>query len=485
MMRAGSPVRRRFLTIGTVGLILAALGGPGRKTGGGRAGDYWVQRRRIRPGRHRVRPRAGGARRLIECNRFALFLAAVVPFAAEPPAVDFTTDIRQVTSGPKHHFFGYIGHVQTIPWNKSGRFIVALQTGFQDRMPEPAETADIVLLDTRDGYAVRVVDRTRAWNFQQGTMLYWNPDAPETQFFFNDRDPETNAVFCVLFDIAKGRNGGRIAEYRFDDTPVGNGGTMQRGGWFAGINYGRLARLRPVTGYPGAADWTAGTRRHPENDGIFKVHVKTKEKRLLVSFKRLADALRGQHPDIDEKEIFVNHTLWNRDDSRLFFFVRGDFDRPDRRLDVPFTIKADGSDLRPLALHIGGHPEWESGHVMIGRRGRDQILFDMIKQEFTGILGTPEIFPNPGGDVALSPDGRWFVNGHADGGKNYYTVLRRADGAWVRTAGLDQNGYTAGNLRIDPSPCWNRNSTQILAAAADREKTRQMFLITMIMKSKP
>src|SRR5688572_24745680 len=155
-------------------------------------------------------------------------------------------------------------------------------------------------------------------------MLYWNPEAPETQFFFNDRDPNTHEVFCVLFDVSKGENGQRVAEYRFKGASIGSGGVAQRGGWFLGINYGRLARLRPVTGYPGAHDWTADRKKHPDDDGLFKVDVKTKEKKLLVSYKQLADALRAKHPDIDEQELFLNHTLWSRDDGRIFFFVRAD-----------------------------------------------------------------------------------------------------------------------------------------------------------------
>jgi hypothetical protein len=124
--------------------------------------------------------------------------------AADPAGnaqADFSTRVRQVTFGPKHHFFGYFGHVQTIPWNKSGRYLLGLQTDFQERMPEPGEAAEIVLLDTQKNYEPRVIDRTRGWNFQQGAMMYWNPEAPETQFFFNDRDPKTHEVFCVLFDV--------------------------------------------------------------------------------------------------------------------------------------------------------------------------------------------------------------------------------------------------------------------------------------------
>jgi hypothetical protein len=393
------------------------------------------------------------------------------------PRADFTVEIKQITFGPKHHFFGYIGHVRTIPWNRDGRYILTLQTDFQERMPAPGEAAQIVLLDARDNYAPRVIERTRAWNFQQGAMMYWNPAQPETQFFFNDRDPGTHDVFCVLFDIAKGR---RIAEYRFADTPIGNSGVAQHGGWFLGINYGRLARLRPVTGYPGARDWTRGVR-HPTDDGIFKINPVTKRKQLLVSYKQMADALRATHPEVDGKDLFINHTLWSRNDRRIFFFVRGDFEVRERRLDAPFTMRADGTDLRPLALHIGGHPEWESDTRMIGVRGREQILFDVERQEVAGALGSPEIFPNPGGDVALSPDGEWFVNGHGAQGKNYYNILRRADGAWQRTAGFDQGGYITGELRIDPSPTWNRDGTQILVCAVGQgePKTRQLFVITL------
>ncbi len=102
--------------------------------------------------------------------------------ADDQVATELTAEARQITYGPQHHFFGYFGHVRTSPWNASGRYLVALRSEFQERMPKPGEAAEIVLLDARNNYAERVVERTRAWNFQQGTMLYWNPEAPETQF---------------------------------------------------------------------------------------------------------------------------------------------------------------------------------------------------------------------------------------------------------------------------------------------------------------
>ncbi|HEY2573927.1 MAG TPA: hypothetical protein VGH65_07655, partial [Verrucomicrobiaceae bacterium] len=340
--------------------------------------------------------------------RLTLFLL----FSLAALGADLSVSVRPLTQGPLHHFFGYIGHVRTIPWNASGRYILALQTKFQDHMPGPDDAADVVLIDSQNHDAIEVVEHSRGWNPQQGTMLYWNPRAAETQFFFNDRDPATQEIFCVLYDIAQQR---RMAEYRYPDASFGNSGVAQHGGWFCGINYARLARLRPVTGYPEARDRTIGVQ-HPDNDGIFKVNVATKEKSLLVSYKQLADHLRATHPEVDGKELFINHTLWNRDDDLIYFFVRGDFDKKNSQCNVPCVIRPDGTGLRALSEFIGGHPDWAEGHRMIGAQGDDQILYDMDAQKRAGILGGHKIFPKPGGDVALSPDGAWFVNGHGDKG---------------------------------------------------------------------
>jgi len=415
-------------------------------------------------------------------NYLALLIVALVSLEA-PAASRPSLSVRQITFGPENHFFGYIGHVQNIPWNGSGRYILALQTTFQDHMPRPEDAAKVVLIDTHNDNAVRVVDRTHAWNPQQGTMFYWNPASPKTQFFFNDRDLETGHVFCVLFDISKGPHGRRVREYRFEDTPIGNSGVAQNGGYFLAINYGRLDRLRRVTGYPGAFDWTASVR-HPDDDGIFKVNIATGKKELLVSFRELARALRPTHPTVDQTALFINHTLWNRDGDRIFFFARGDFNKRDSRINAPFIIKPDGSALTLQKLFIGGHPEWDEGHRMIGRIDEWQVIHDVDRQLIVGVLGNPDIFPNPEGDIALSPDGKWFVNGYKDrsAGKNFYTLYRRSDGAYIRSPGFDIGRWTSGDLRQDPSPCWNRDGTQVLVPglADDGRKTRQLFVIELV-----
>ena len=199
----------------------------------------------------------------------------------------FALDITQITHGPdENHFFGYIGHAQTIPWSPDGRYIVALRTTFQDHMPEAGEAADIILIDTHNDYAVEKVDETQGWNPQQGTMLFWDRDTSHNRFLFNDRD-ENGKVFTVLYDADSKT---RVREYRFKDTPFGNSGLAQQGGWFCGLNYARMARLRRVTGYVGTWDWTEGVA-YPEDDGIFKVNIETGEMEVIVPFAEMAEAI--------------------------------------------------------------------------------------------------------------------------------------------------------------------------------------------------
>jgi len=417
----------------------------------------------------RCRPKPAAAATLAAGVILACHLGAT---ASEP-----TLFFQQLTHGPKHHFFGYIGQCRTIPWSGDGHYLLALQASFLDRMPGPKDEAEVVLLDTQADHRLRVVDRSRAWNPQQGTMLHWDPHQPSTRFFFNDRDPKSGKVFAVLYDIAEGR---RLREYRFEDTPVGNSGVAQGGGWFLAINYARLARLRPVTGYPGAYDWTRG-QPAPADDGIFRVDAETGQKQLIVSFAQLKEKLRGLDPGIERRHLFINHTLVNRNSDRVYFYCRADFEsEPEsKRLNVPFTVRPDGTELTVQRVFIGGHPDWAEGVQIIGAKDKQQVVYDVLTQQIVRVLGGASIFPNPGGDIAVSPDGRWLVNGHSDSGGNAYTFLDLTTGRVLRSPVLRVGTWSSKELRLDPAPCWNRSNDAIVVTGLADDGTRQMFLLQL------
>ena len=425
-------------------------------------------------------------KQILKLSGLTMFLGIALAISqhtlAQTPSFDLKTE--QVTSGTKHHFFGYIGQCQTIPWNASNRYILGLEIDKIDRLPTPEEYATVIIVDTHNDNKIIRLDKCHAWNPQQGTMFYWNPLKPETQFFFNDRDIKTGKVFTVLYDIEKKK---RVREYKFDDTPIGNGGVAADGSAWLGINYGRLARLRLVTGYPEALDWSKDEIA-PENDGIFIVDAKTGKKRLLVSYRQLETELKKSNPDLDHTGLFINHTLWNRDSDKVYFFVRGGWskrmtDKGDK-VNTPCSINADGTGLVLHEQFIGGHPEWDNNNILIGREGKKQIRYDVEKKKFVGQIGTPEMFPNPEGDISLSPDGDWFVNGYGKNGKNYYAVINRSTGAFARTEGIDKGEYS-GDIRIDGAPRWNRTNDAILIPGIDKNKTRQMFMIRVVPSEKP
>jgi len=418
-----------------------------------------------------------GLRRTVYLFLIVFALHGMTAWGSESANLKLT--VEQLTSGTKHHFFGYIGQCQTIPWNASGRYVLGLEIDRIVRLPTPGEFATVILVDTHHDNKIIRLDKCHAWNPQQGTMFYWNPLKPETQFFFNDRDVKTGKVFTVLYDIEEKK---RVHEYKFHDTPIGNGGVAADGSAFLAINYGRLARLRPVTGYPEALDWSQDEIA-PENDGIFIVDIRTGEKRLLVSYRQLEKELKKREPGLDHKGLFINHTLWNRDSDRVYFFVRAGWNEKGvknkgDKVNTPCSIHADGTGLTLHEQFIGGHPEWDENNILIGRQGDKQIYYDVEKKKIVGQLGTPKMFPQPEGDISLSPSGEWFVNGYGDRktNKNYYAVYHRTDGAFVRSEGIDRGTYS-GDIRIDPAPRWNRSNDAILIPGIAENGTRQMFVL--------
>ncbi|MFT5468600.1 MAG: hypothetical protein ACI8UO_003710 [Verrucomicrobiales bacterium] len=410
--------------------------------------------------------------RLVSICASAIILICFQAQSAEPAAT-----VEQITNGPKHHFFGYVGHGGTIPWNASGRYIVALRVDFHDRMPQPDEAAEIILIDTQNDYRVELLDRTLAWNLQQGTMLFWNPDAAETQFLFNDKDPETGVVFTVLYDIAERR---RVREFRFGSESIANGGVSPAGKYFAGINYGKITRSREVISYPGATDHTAEENpANPDSDGVFRVETATGDRQLLVSYAQLSDLIlttaknREKLGDPDKYPIYAHHTMWSRDGEWIFFLVRG---KQNKRPDQACAVRFDGSDLRKVPY--AGHPEWSEKNelVLASKEHGSYNLYDVAAEKWTGQLGGPGVFPDTMDDNALSPDGSWHVGSQKIGDECFYTFYRLADGHWFRAPPVPTKAG-GGVVRIDPAPRWNRAGDTILAPGLAEDGTRQLFLV--------
>ena len=211
----------------------------------------------------------------------------------------------------------------------------------------------------------------------------------------------------------------------------------------------------------------------------------------MVSFATLADLLRDDLPHVDNTGLFINHTLWSRTDDRILIYVRGGWNTSSlraKRINEFFSMYADGSHLTRHETFPGGHPEWGLNNTLIGALDRKQIVYDVDSQKVVRILGDRNIFPNPEGDIALSPDGNRLVNGYGKRleyinrventqAENIYVIYNMQDGSYFTTPGMDRGLYQSGDVRLDPAPCWRRDSKAIAVPALAKDGTRQTFVI--------
>ena len=390
--------------------------------------------------------------------------------------------VEQLTQGPNHHFFGYIGQSLTIPWSKNGDRILCLSAPFHDHLAGKGEPANVNIIYANkkndNSFKIEKIDESQGWNHQQGTMFYWNPDSPQNQFFFNDRDSKSGVVYTVLYDLSKGR---RIKSYKYENKSFGNSGVCPTGKYFLAINYARMARLRPVTGYKGSYDWSEGIAA-PKEDGIAIIDIKTGVKKILLSFKQMAEGLDKKGFDAKGRNLYINHTLWSRDGKWIYFFVRAGWksDKDGREgLNAACSVKVDGTQFFAGHRHIGGHPEWGNGTEIIGSYENKQIVYDIITQKIKRTIGSKKIFPQPGGDISLSPNSNWLVNGYNDkAGTNFYSLMNLKTGDWVNTPSFNTGIYKK-DLRIDPAPRWNHDNNKILVSGLDKNGIRQLFVMSL------
>src|SRR6266567_4054528 len=80
--------------------------------------------------------------------------------------------LSAVTSGPKHHFFGYY---DKCPWNASATLLLAHEAAFNDRPPGAEDKVTIGVVSLGDRNRFQPLATSRAWNWQQGSMLQCLP----------------------------------------------------------------------------------------------------------------------------------------------------------------------------------------------------------------------------------------------------------------------------------------------------------------------
>jgi hypothetical protein len=271
--------------------------------------------------------------------------------AAETLPEDSLPPVRQITRGPKFHWFGYYDKFQFSPDN---RFVLANEVDFEHRSPTADDVIRLGMVDTQDDDKWIELGTTRAWNWQQGCMLQWLPGS-EREIAWNDR--EGDRFVCHIMDVdIRARRTLPYPVYNF--SPDGKTGIAS--------DFARLNDCRPGYGYAGIPD----ARKHmpaPEEIGLWRINIQTCKRELLFS---LADAAKIPYTGEPRMAFtagathWFNHLLFNTDGSRIFFLHRW---RVGRGFGTrAFTINPAGSE--PFILDPHGHTShfiWrDPQHVM-------------------------------------------------------------------------------------------------------------------------
>jgi len=388
-------------------------------------------------------------------------------FAADKPALP-KFKVTRLTSGPRHHFFGYYG---ICPWSKSQRRMVCLRSDFQDHFPAADEPASIGLVDCETGKFTRI-SQTKAWNLQQGAMLHWNPLNPDTEIIHNDR--RDNEIVSVILDVNSGRK--RVL-------PRAVSAVSNNGRYALSLTYGRLARLRKTVGYLGTTDPNPNSPA-PNNDGVFLMDLVSGKSKLVVSIEKVQSMLVENHPELQSRHMWFNHTVFNRADTRFFFLARSKESSGGLQTGM-FTANIDGSDLREVVPYGSrvSHFDWRNDKQIIATfnykgGGRKHVLFTDGRGDYK-VIG--QGFLDFDGHCSFSPDRRWLVTDrkHRDTLEQSLLLYNIETKQRIVLGKFDmlEKRYLSGDLRCDFHPRWNRTGDAICIDAIDRDTaTRQLHI---------
>lgn len=302
---------------------------------------------------------------------------------------------RVITRGPRHHWFGYYDKLEFDP---TGRYILGMQVDFEHRAPRPDDVIQIGMVDLQDGDRWIELGQSTAWCWQQGCMLQWLPGSKST-VVWNDRDGdryvsrilnvETRAVRTIPYPIYALSPDGKTA---------------------IGVDFRRLADVRPGYGYNGFADPHADEQR-PNGSGIYRFDLATGRGRMILGIGDVAGFGR-ELPSMKDTKHWFNHLLFNPDGSRFVFLHR--WKVGNGRETRMITSDLDGKHLRVVDDNgLTSHFIWrDPTHLLaFSKQPSHGARFYLFEDRTGGSIEAvgPDVMTEDGHCTYL-PGGEWILN---------------------------------------------------------------------------
>ncbi len=376
--------------------------------------------------------------------------------------------VRAITRGPKFHWFGYYDKLQFDP---TGRYALGMEVDFEHRSPRADDAIRLGMVDTAGGDRWIELGESRAWNWQQGSMLQWLPGS-SSEVIWNDR--QGSRFVSHILDV-------RTRKRRTLDSPVYSLSPDARTA--ITTDFRRLNDTRPGYGYAGLPDPNAAVAA-PSDAGIWRVDLRTGREQLIIS---LADALKAptNEGDWTGAKHWFNHLLFSPDGSRFIFLHRWRGPKEGRSFATRmFTASADGKDLHVLDPYgRTSHFIWrDPKHVLAWAwhpsNGEKFYLYE------DGTSNVEVIAPDVmtvNGHCSYLPGGRWILNDtYPDRERNQNPYLYDTRAGTRRWLGHFRSpAEYQGEWRCDLHPRFSPDGRKVCIDSVHGGNGRQMYLIDL------
>ena len=384
--------------------------------------------------------------------------------ASEP---DKLPPVRQITRGPKHHWFGYYDKLEFDP---SCRYVLGMEIDFEHRSPKPDDMIAVGMVDLEDNDRWIELGHTRAWCWQQGCMLQWRPGS-QSEVLWNDR--QGDRFVCHVLDVNTRRKR-TLPHPVYTASPDGR--------WAVSPDFRRVNDMRPGYGYAGLPDPAAEVLA-PSDSGIFRVDLDTGRQELVVSLADVAKIPFDKY-DLTGAKHYFNHLLVSPDGSRFEFLHRWRMEGLRSFGTRMLTAAADGSDLRVVdPSGYTSHFIWrDPRHILAWSRheshGDAFYLYEDRQGGRIEVVGQGVMTRN--GHCTYLPGEEWILNDtYPDRpGRNQTPYLYHvATGRVVPLGNFHLPPEYTGEWRCDTHPRFSPDGRSVVIDSPHTGEGRQLHLI--------
>lgn len=260
-------------------------------------------------------------------------------------------NIMRISPNDKDHEF-FFGYYDKSPWNATGRYIICMRAKDTWSVPDPLDTADILLIDMENDKSIRKVATTHTWNVQQGCMAQWLGPDFKNRILYNDiRDGK----YCsVVLNVETG-------EEKVLSMPAY---TVSADGKTAlSLDFSRLHSLRLGYGYAALPEVTKDVAL-PDTTAVWKMDIETGEVTELLKYTDFANF--QPRPEMQEKGSVhkVNHIMLSPNGKRFMVLYRWFCGQ--RKYTRLVTCNVDGADMYVLSDDdMVSHCYWKNDEEII------------------------------------------------------------------------------------------------------------------------